>query len=65
MAMILAQNLMAEGRIEGLLEARFGNAGIGLLPEIRRITDIDKLQALLEAVRHAETMDGVRQAIRG
>ncbi len=68
-AMTLAEKLRTEGltagRIEGLLEARFGDAGLALLPEIRRITDIDRLQALLEAVRHAETLDGVRQAIHG
>ncbi|HQZ72489.1 MAG TPA: Rpn family recombination-promoting nuclease/putative transposase [Anaerolineae bacterium] len=68
----LAEKRHVEGRAEGLhqglealLDARFGDAGLALLPEVERITDIDRLQALLEAVRHAETLDGVRQTIRG
>lgn len=80
MALTLAQKLLAEGRVEGradglaeglykgleaLLDARFGDAGLALLPEIRQLADIAKLQSVLQAARHAAGLDEVRRAIQG
>jgi hypothetical protein len=59
----------AEGRAEGLvegigamLEMKFGQAAVALLPEIQSIDDIATLERLLQAIKLAATLDEVRAA---
>lgn len=59
---------LAEGLykgLEALLDARFGDSGLALLPEIRQLGDIARLQSVLQAARHAASLDEVRRAIQG
>jgi hypothetical protein len=56
-----------EGRAEGLqeavalgLELRFGAASTGFLAEIREITDLDQLHAIMERIKTATTIEDVR-----
>jgi hypothetical protein len=60
----------AEGRAEGLLtsirivlEARFGEAGRALMPEIQRITDSERLEAIVARVGMASSVEEIRTAI--
>jgi hypothetical protein len=55
------------GRIDGLLagleavlEVKFQQAGLALMPELRQINDPDRLAAVLQAVRTAASLDDVR-----
>jgi hypothetical protein len=55
-----------EGLLEGIeafLEFRFGAAGVQLMPEVRKLEDVDKLRAVLQAVKTATTLDEVRQFV--
>jgi hypothetical protein len=60
---------MAKGRaaveeaIEILLRTKFGPAAEDLLPEIRRLGDIDQLRAALRSIESAATVDDVRRAL--
>ena len=47
--------------IEGMLELKFGETGLHLMPEIREIKDDDKLEAILRAIKTAATPDDVRR----
>jgi hypothetical protein len=54
-----------EGRLEGLLlalDVKFGPLAEPLLPEIRQLRDLDRIEAVYEAVRTAETVDEVRRS---
>ena len=50
--------------IELALDAKFGADGLRLLPEIRKIKDINQLKAVQVVVRTARTPDEVRHALR-
>src|SRR6266508_5789598 len=59
----------AEGRAEGLVEGidamldmKFGQAGLALMPEIQTIDDIATLERLLQVIKSATTLDEVRAA---
>jgi predicted transposase/invertase (TIGR01784 family) len=75
----LAQQWMAEGRVEGqvqgtrfglltgievALDLKFGAAGLALLPEIRAIPDVALLEAVLGAIRDAVSVDELRAVYR-
>ncbi|MCS6845556.1 MAG: hypothetical protein NZ528_14755, partial [Caldilineales bacterium] len=47
--------------IEVALDLKFGTEGLRLLPEIRKIEDLDVLSAVLSAIRTAATLDDVRR----
>jgi hypothetical protein len=49
--------------IEAVLEVKFGAAGLELLPEIRKLEDVDKIRAVLHASKTATTLDEVRQFV--
>ena len=58
-----------EGKVEGLLagleallDARFGEAGLALMPQLRQIEEGDRLAALLQAARKAD-LDEFRAAL--
>jgi hypothetical protein len=47
--------------IEQLLELKFGPDGLQLLPEIRQVSDIDVLRAVLQSVKTAAAPDDLRR----
>lgn len=49
--------------IETLLEDKFGPEGVQLMPEVRRITDVDALGVLRDRLRKAATLDDFRQLL--
>ena len=56
-----------EGKIEGIelvLEIKFGAAGLSLIDEIRKISDIEKLTKLQEKVKKAKDIEEVRQSLQ-
>src|SRR5207249_4854516 len=60
-----------EGKIEGLLngievvlEAKFGAAGLKLLPRARAWNSVEKLEAFLQKIRSASTLAEVRKGLR-
>jgi hypothetical protein len=53
-----------EGLLEGIticLKLRFGAEGVALLPTIRAVTDVDRLQAILKAMETAADFEELRQ----
>ncbi|MDV2998376.1 MAG: hypothetical protein N4J56_008081 [Chroococcidiopsis sp. SAG 2025] len=53
-----------QGLLKGIflgLELKFGNSGNSLKPEISRITDVNLLEAILEGLKTANTMEELRQ----
>jgi len=55
----------AEGLVEGIdamLDMKFGQAGLALMPEIQTIADIATLERLLQVIKSATTPDEVRAA---
>jgi predicted transposase YdaD len=49
--------------IEMLLEVKFGSQGLQLMPQISPITDLERLAAIQQAIKTANTMDELRQII--
>jgi len=47
--------------IEALLDVRFGEEGLKLMPEIRAIHEDEKLEAILQAVKTATSLEDVRR----
>jgi predicted transposase YdaD len=63
---------LAEGQTKGLIkgievapELKFGEAGLGLMPEIQAIADEAKLEALLGAIRTAASPEELRRVWAG
>ena len=50
--------------IEVALDLKFGAAGLALLPEIHRISDMDLLQRLLTAIRGAVSVAALAELYR-
>lgn len=46
--------------IEAFLAFRFGDAGIALMPNLREIDDPTRLEAILDTIKTAATLDEVR-----
>jgi hypothetical protein len=53
------QQGMQQG-IEAMLELRFGESGLRLMPEIRAIAETEKLEAILRAAKTAERPEDLR-----
>jgi hypothetical protein len=47
--------------IASLLKVRFGDEGLGLMPEIHEINEEDKLRAILKALETAANPDEVHR----
>jgi hypothetical protein len=50
--------------IEAVLELRFGADGLALLPRVRNVTEVRRLESLLVAVRRAKTLRGFAARLR-
>jgi hypothetical protein len=62
---------LEEGRRQGLLdgielalELRYGPEGLGLLPEIRKVENLDVLKAIHAGIRQASSLDELRRIYR-
>ncbi len=49
--------------IELALEIKFGTEGLQLMPEISQISDLDRLKAIQQGIKSANTLDELRQFI--
>lgn len=58
------QRGMRQGLLSGIalgLELKFGTEGLRLLPEIRQIQDVERLEAIQEGLKTANNLDELRQ----
>ena len=51
--------------IEAMLELKFGEPGLRLMPEIREIVEIEKLEAVLHSIKSAASPEDLRRIWRG
>ncbi|MDV2998172.1 MAG: hypothetical protein N4J56_007877 [Chroococcidiopsis sp. SAG 2025] len=61
------QKGIRQGLLEGIelgLRLKFGSEGLGILPEISRIQDVEQLRAILAGLQTADTPDELRQIIQ-
>ena len=49
--------------IELGLELKFGTEGLQMMAEVRRITDVEALQGIRQAIKTAATVDDFRQIV--
>jgi hypothetical protein len=49
--------------IEGMLDLRFGAAGLELLPALRRVADLAVLRSFQQAIRRGESLDELRRLL--
>ena len=49
--------------IEDLLEVKFGEKGLQLIPEIGRISDIERLREIRRVIKESQSLDEVERAI--
>ncbi len=62
------QQGIERGKLEGILEAikfglelKFGKEGIKLYPEIKKIKDLNILEAMIDVIRLAESVEDVKE----
>jgi hypothetical protein len=67
----LYKEILQQGVQQGLLlgitvslEVKFGNPGLQLLPEIRAIEDVTRLEAIQAAIMTVNTLDELSQLYR-
>jgi predicted transposase YdaD len=61
------QEAFEEGKLEGIeivLDIKFGIEGLRLMPEIRKVWDMDVLKTIRAALRIAKTVEEVRSIYR-
>ena len=61
------QQGLQQGLLSGIalgLELKFGTPGLQLLPEIRAIEDVGRLEAIQQAIKTVNTLDELRQMYR-
>jgi hypothetical protein len=61
------QQGMRTGLLEGIelgLRLKFGSSGLGILPEISQIQDVEQLKAILSLLQKADTLSELRQIIQ-
>ena len=51
--------------IEELLRFKFGEPGVQLMPEIRKITEIEKLEAVLHSIKTVASPEELRRIWTG
>jgi hypothetical protein len=49
--------------IEAMLDFRFGEPGLQLMPRIRELEDLDTVQAVLQAAKTAATLEEVQRLV--
>jgi predicted transposase YdaD len=57
------QEAFEEGKLEGIemvLDSKFGVEGLRLIPEIRKVKDMDVLETIRVALRSAKTIEELR-----
>jgi hypothetical protein len=51
--------------IEGMLRIKFGEPGLRLMPEIREIMEIEKLEAIMQTIETAASPEDLRRIWAG
>jgi predicted transposase YdaD len=64
------QEILRDGEVQGIvlsirtsLEAKFGNEGLELMPQISQFSDLQRLQAILRSVVLANTVEEILQVL--
>jgi hypothetical protein len=56
----------AKGLVQGielLLKVKFGASGLGLMPEVQKVSDPERLLTIAQAIESATTVDDVRKTV--